>query len=141
MDRLITAISRNSTKMTEKDDRHDSDVLRANINNETSRINWNELQRFFAGGWLIYVSEQINLLDVAVAFSLDDKTLVSKWLTSGDIAKVSNEQAKYWHENNALFWANVVKPWVLIQPVEQDGVAATQGQDTEENKDGKQSLH
>ena len=97
----------------------DIDVLRANINNETSQINWSELQRFFAGGWLIYVSSNTNLLDVAVAFSLDDKNEVSKWLTSGEVAKVSDEQAKQWHKDNATFWANVVKPWVLIQPLKQ----------------------
>ena len=37
----------------------DTDILRANINNETSQVSWDELQRFFAGGWLIYVSEKI----------------------------------------------------------------------------------
>ncbi len=95
----------------------DIDVLRANINNETSQIKWHELQRFFVGGWLIYVSSQSNLLDVAVAFSLDNKEDVSRWLTSGEVAKVSDQQAKQWHEENALFWSTVVKPWVLIQPI------------------------
>lgn len=93
-----------------------ADVLRANINSETSQISWSELQRFFAGGWLIYVSSETNLLDVAVAFSLDDKEQVSRWLTSGEVAKVSDEQAKQWHDENATFWSTVVKPWVLIQP-------------------------
>jgi len=104
----------------------DIDALRANINGETSQINWSELQRFFAGGWLIYVSSNTNLLDVAVAFSLDDKHEVSKWLTSGEVAKVSDEQAKQWHEENAVFWANVIKPWVLIQPITQSGAAQTE---------------
>lgn len=98
-------------------DTPDTEVLRANINNETSQIQWQELQRFFAGGWLIYVGSNTNLLDVAVAFSLDNKEEVSKWLTSGEIAKVTDEQAKRWHEGNSTFWANVVKPWVLIQPL------------------------
>ncbi len=95
----------------------DVDLLRANINNETSQIKWHELQRFFAGGWLIYVSSQSNLLDVAVAFSLDNKDEVSRWLTSGEVAKVSDQQAKKWHQEGALFWSTVVKPWVLIQPI------------------------
>ena len=102
--------------MTSENKTTDIDALRANINNETSQINWSELQRFFAGGWLIYVSNNTNLLDVAVAFSLDDKDEVSKWLTTGEVAKVSDEQAKHWHEQDTTFWANVVKPWVLIQP-------------------------
>ena len=114
MGRAISAIT---AMNPDKDRKTDIDVLRANINNETSQINWGELQRFFAGGWLIYVSSHTNLLDVAVAFSLDDKEQVSRWLTSGEVAKVSDEQAKQWHENDMAFWANVVKPWVLIQPI------------------------
>jgi len=105
------------------DEISDIDVLRANINNETSQINWNELQRFFAGGWLIYVSKESNLLDVAVAFTRDDKETVSRWLTSGEVAKVSDGQAKKWHDSNFAFWSTVVKPWVLIQPI---GPAAAQ---------------
>ena len=112
--------------MTKSNDNNDIDVLRANINAETAQINWNELQRFFAGGWLIYVSGKTNLLDVAVAFSLDNKYEVSKWLTTGEIAKVSDEQAKQWHEHNATFWANVVKPWVLIQPLKQPDMAQSE---------------
>ena len=103
----------------------DVDALRANINNETSQINWHELQRFFAGGWLIYVSNNTNLLDVAVAFSLDNKDEVSRWLTSGEVAKVSDEQAKQWHEEGAMFWANVIKQWVLIQPMTQTDTTQT----------------
>ena len=103
----------------------DTEVLRASINNETSQIQWHELQRFFAGGWLIYVGSDTNLLDVAVAFSLDKKERVSTWLTSGEVAKVSDEQAKQWHENNAVFWSTVVEPWVLIQPLKQTEDATT----------------
>ena len=106
-----------NTMNPNNNDTTDSELLRANINNETAQINWHELQRFFAGGWLIYVSSEANLLDVAVAFSRDDKDKVSKWLTSGEVAKVSDEQAKQWHVENTTFWCNVVKPWVLIQPV------------------------
>ena len=111
--------------MSEDNETSDIDILRANINNETSQINWSELQRFFAGGWLIYVSSNTNLLDVAVAFSLDDKDEVSKWLTSGEVAKVTDNQAKQWHEEDAAFWANVVKPWVLIQPINQSDATQT----------------
>ncbi len=103
--------------MTSNTKTNDTDVLRASINSETSQIGWNELQRFFAGGWLIYVSSSTNLLDVAVAFSQDDKEQVSKWLAAGTVAKVTDDQAKLWHKEENLFWSTVVKPWVLIQPI------------------------
>lgn len=112
--------------MTDSDNEAtDSDVLRANINNETSQINWSELQRFFAGGWLIYVSSETNLLDVAVAFTQDNKDEVSKWLTSGEVAKVSDDQAKKWHTEETVFWSTVVKPWVLIQPLKDSDTPAS----------------
>lgn len=113
----ISAMTSNDEPLT------DIGALRANINNETSQISWHELQRFFAGGWLIYVSSETNLLDVAVAFSLDEKDKVSRWLTSGEVAKVSDEQAKQWHKKDTAFWANVVKPWVLIQPITESDTA------------------
>ena len=104
--------------MTTNDKKNsDTAVLRAKINNETSQVNWDVLQRFFAGGWLVYVNSDTNLLDVAVAFSLDNKDDVSKWLTSGDVAKVTDKQAILWHRENTTFWSTVIKPWVLIQPV------------------------
>ena len=113
MDRHMTA----NTMTSDNNEATDIDILRANINNETAQISWSELQRFFAGGWLIYVSSDTNLLDVAVAFSLDDKDKVSRWLTSGEVAKVSDQQAKQWHAENKTFWSTVTKPWVLIQPI------------------------
>jgi len=122
------------TMMNKEKNLNDTEVLRASINNETSQINWNELQRFFAGGWLIYVSSNTNLLDVAIAFSLDNKDEVSKWLTSGEVAKVTDEQAKTWHEENATFWANVIKPWVLIQPVTQPDSETTDQTQTTNKK-------
>jgi len=104
----------------------DVQLLRANINNETSQINWGELQQFFAGGWLIYVSSNTDLLDVAVAFSQDDKEIVSKWLTSGEVAKVTDDQAKQWHKQDTVFWSTVVKPWVLIQTLKESDTIQTQ---------------
>jgi len=100
----------------------DTDLLRASINNETSQISWAELQRFFAGGRLIYVTSRANLLDVAVTFVRDDTEQVNKWLNSKEIVKVTDEQAKQWQRNNTGFWATVVKPWILIQPVQPPGI-------------------
>ena len=112
--------------MKHDDNENDIDTLRANINAETAQINWHELQRFFAGGWLIYVNSQANLLDVAVAFSTDNKEQVEQWLTSGNVAKVSDQQAKQWHEQKAVFWSTVVKPWVLIQPLSDTAADASE---------------
>ena len=75
-----------------------------------------------------YLITDFIMLDVAVAFSLDRKEDVSRWLTSGEVAKVTDNQAKQWHQDNASFWANVIKPWVLIQPINQSDASASKDQ-------------
>ena len=93
-----------------------NDLSVEKINLETSQIPWLELQRFFASGSAIAVSSELDLVEVAYQFSIDNKALVAQWLAENHLAKVSDAQAKRWFEENAIVWAVVVKPWVLIQP-------------------------
>jgi len=85
------------------------------INLETSQIPWHELQRFFASGMAIAVCSDIDLVDVAYEFSVDNKTQVEQWLKEKNIALVSDQQALKWYEENTIVWAVVIKPWVLVQ--------------------------
>jgi hypothetical protein len=91
------------------------EIDRINLNLETSRIAWEELQRFFANGAALFVSEELDLVDVAIQISKDNKTQVLKWMESGKLARVSDAQALAWHEADAEVWAVVVRPYVLVQ--------------------------
>lgn len=95
----------------------DISPVKQEIIGETSKIAWKELQTFFAKGIAIYVSEDLDLVDVAVCFVEDNKPMVEKWIQDNQIMSVTNEQAKTWYEDDALVWAVVVKPWILVQPV------------------------
>lgn len=90
--------------------------LHDKINRETGRIAWSELERHFAQGNVIYVSEQLDLIDVAVRISHDDKEKIAGWMTEGKIAKVSDVQAQTWSASGAALWAAVVHPFILVQP-------------------------
>jgi hypothetical protein len=90
--------------------------LRIKINRETARLPWAELQRHFAQGTVIYVSEQLDLVEVAVRISHDDKASIARWMNEGKIANVSDLQAETWSASEALLWASVVSPFVLVQP-------------------------
>ena len=90
---------------------------RLKLNRETSKIGWNELQKFYAKGMVISVKEGMDLIDVAVGFLQDNKPAVEGWLTDGSIRRADDEQALQWHETDATVWAVVVAPWVLVQPV------------------------
>ena len=94
------------------------EVYRTKINQETSRIAWKELQRFFASGATVLVAADLDLVEAAFQISEDNKQQVAQWLSAGKIGKVSDEQALAWYEADADVWAVVVSPYVLIQEVE-----------------------
>ena len=110
--------------MTEQDDTAGNDVeltpeeeKRARILGETAKIPWTDLQRFFAGGLAIGVHPELDLVDVAYQMSVDNEPQIKSWMDSGHLAQISDGQAIEWLEANALMWAVVVKPWVLVQPI------------------------
>ena len=90
-------------------------LLHAKLNMETSQIAWQELLRFFAGGVVILVADELDLVDVAARFAIDDKAAVEHWLNQGQIAKVTDAQASIWLDNDAVLWSVVARPWVLVQ--------------------------
>jgi hypothetical protein len=93
------------------------DFKRASVNLETARIAWKELQRFFAGGAALAVSDDLDLVEVAFQISEDNKAQVAQWLEAGQVARVSDAQALTWFEADADVWAVVVRPYVLVQQV------------------------
>ncbi len=93
------------------------DPTKKEIIGETSKIAWHELQTFFASGMAIFVAEDLDLIDVACCFVDDNKAMVEKWMQENQVMPVSDEQAKSWYSDDAMVWAVVVKPWILVQSV------------------------
>lgn len=90
-------------------------LLRGQINLETAQIAWRELQRYFASGATIFVSPTLDLVDVAYQIAQDNAAQVAAWMEEGQIARVTDDQALGWYEADALVWAVVARPYVLIQ--------------------------
>lgn len=90
--------------------------LRIKINRETARLPWSELEKHFAQGNVVYVSAELDLIDVAVRVSHDDKDSISRWMADGKVAKVTDVQAATWAASGTQVWASVVSPFVLVQP-------------------------
>lgn len=94
----------------------DSDeLLRAKLNAETGRLSWTELQRHFARGVVIKVAPGMDLVEVALGVARDDKTRIADWLATGRMGRASSEDAIDWNARDAVFWAVVTAPWVLVQ--------------------------
>ena len=91
------------------------DLTKEKVNQETSKIAWSELQRFFASGLAVYVAPELDLVEVADAFSKDNKAKVEQWMQAQQVNLVSDQQATGWISNDTMMWATVVKPWVLVQ--------------------------
>ncbi|MBE0470540.1 MAG: DUF2288 domain-containing protein [Methyloprofundus sp.] len=93
------------------------DLTKEKVNQETSKIAWSELQRFFASGLAVYVATELDLVEVADAFSKDNKAKVEQWMQAQQVNLVSDQQATDWINNDTMMWATVVKPWVLVQTI------------------------
>jgi len=90
---------------------------REELNAETSKISWKELEVFFANGTVIYVSSDLDLIDVALDFYLDNKLKVQRWMADNLVNKANDKQALAWLNDDVMLWSVVVKPWVLVQPL------------------------
>ena len=98
-----------------------TDPLRLKLNRETARMAWHELQRYYASGLVVVVADGLDLIEVAVAFTSDDKVAVEAWLRTMHVAKADDYQAATWLAEDAQLWTVVVRPWILVQRQKRQG--------------------
>mgnify|MGYP003987427405 FL=1 len=91
---------------------------RNELNTQTAKISWKELEGFFANGTVIYVSSKLDLIDVGLEIYLDNKIQIEEWMSDNMVCRVSDQQAQSWLEDDIILWSVVIKPWVLVQPIE-----------------------
>lgn len=94
-------------------------LLHGKINLETAQIHWHELQRFFASGMAIAVDPSLDLTQVAGIVAQDNAAQLKDWMDKGLVDNVKDQQAQDWYEQDALVWAVVIRPWVLVQNITQ----------------------
>lgn len=90
-------------------------ALRARIELDSETIEWKELVLFFARGKVVFVSREVDLVDVAFQMSKDNQTLVQELMRRGLIERLTDERARRWFDDNIVVRATVVTPWVLVQ--------------------------
>jgi len=87
------------------------------FNLETGKLSWQELQTHFARGVVIVVSQNLDLIDIAVQLSDDNAKVIERLIEAGDIIRANDDHARAWVEQEPTFWAVVVSPWVLVQEI------------------------
>ena len=91
------------------------EALWGEINAQTARIGWEELERHFARGSVIWVAPELDLVEVAAMLVLDRADGIESLMTSGELARATDEHARDWSDRDPELWAVVVAPWVLVQ--------------------------
>ena len=87
----------------------------AELNQQTARIAWPELERHFARGVVIEVASDLDLVEVASGFANDDTAAVQQWIAQGRVQHLGTGTARRWSEGDPDLWAVVVAPWVVVQ--------------------------
>jgi len=100
----------------ESDNQPDLDLAQK-LNLETGKMEWSELQTYFARGIVIVVAAGQDLIETAVKLTEDNKDQIEAMIESGQLIRANDDHARTWVETDPLFWAVVVTPWVLIQEI------------------------
>jgi hypothetical protein len=93
------------------------DELRVHLHGETSKLPWVDLQKHFARGVVFKVEVGLDVIDVAIVLSRDDKATLQKWIDEKKVVGAEIDDAKKWYESSASLWTVVVAPWVLVQEI------------------------
>lgn len=91
------------------------DALWGELNNQTARISWPELEKHFARGVLVAVAPDLDLVQVAMNIVRDDAEVIKEWMSDGRVARATDDNAIEWSEPAAELWAVVAAPWILVQ--------------------------
>lgn len=91
------------------------ETLWGELNSQTARIRWSELQRYFAKGLVVKVAPGLDLVEIALALIRDDAGEIEPMIADGKIVRANDDHARKWSETDPELWAVVVAPWVLVQ--------------------------
>lgn len=87
------------------------------LNEQTGKLGWAEIEKHFARGVVITVSQDLDLIEVAVAIVEDNMTVMDTWMKETKVGNADAKDAMDWVKRQPEFWAVVVTPWLLIQEI------------------------
>lgn len=85
---------------------------------DVAEVPWKDLRIHLQRDSIIIVADELDLVDVAVAVTDDDKGEVEGWIAGGQLVKPTAEQADAWEsELEKPFRLLIVQPFILVQIV------------------------
>ncbi|VAW91639.1 hypothetical protein MNBD_GAMMA22-2791 [hydrothermal vent metagenome] len=89
--------------------------LRKSLETESGELKWQELEPHFARGIVRIISNNLNLIDIAIDIAQNNTDAISKNLSSNGVSEPTDHQATTWQQNNTSFLCVVIAPFVLVQ--------------------------
>lgn len=89
--------------------------IRQKLNQETGKLSWPELVRFFAHGSVMVAGPDEDLVEIGARMAEDDAAWLKPLLDAGRLRAAGDEDARHWQARQPLFWTVVIAPWVLVQ--------------------------
>ncbi len=90
--------------------------LKAELAQAIDEATWDCLMPHAKRDFIIFVTQELDLLDVGMAIARDDVVSVQHWISTQQVHKPFPDQLASWNSNQAKrFQALIVQPYVLIQ--------------------------
>ena len=92
--------------------------IKERLNRDIANTNWQDLIPHVKRDVLIVIDPKLDIIDVSEAIALDQKDLVSDWITQNLITKPSSQQLSSWNSNpQQEFVTSIVQPFVIVQEI------------------------
>lgn len=88
--------------------------LKEKLKNEIQQVEWEQLKPHQEREALVMVSQELALVEVALAFAEDDTKNVKKWMAQNLVYKPSPAEMSR-HPSQKNFKFVIVQPFVLVQ--------------------------
>lgn len=90
--------------------------LRQQLTTSQDEAAWEWLEPHAKRDAIIWVSDEIDLVDVGMAIATDDAKKVQHWIAEQVISKPNADQLSQWNSDNTIrFKSLIVAPFVLIK--------------------------
>ena len=95
----------------------DETAIREKLQGEIGRVDWQDLRAHATRGALIFVTDDLELVDVAVAVATDQADRITEWVNTERLHKPTPEAVASYASGGWVFDSVVVSPYVLAQVV------------------------
>lgn len=87
------------------------------LKEECAPVFYKEIEKFFAKGMLVLVSQEIDIIKVALSLQNDDTETMQNWIASKQVIRVHDEHALKWSKVDETLLAIAAVPWILVQEI------------------------